>query len=86
MKAEIVVTFEGITQEQLWAAIQGLRNVEQTNPQLINMYMMVTASDLTEEQSVGLLKSINPPFTYFKQFTPASTFTANRNVGLWPKK
>ena len=80
MKAEIVVTFEGLLETELKAALQALRNVEQCNPERISMFMLVTTPELSNEQSIEMLKSITPPLTYFKTFDDSAIFTANRNV------
>jgi hypothetical protein len=80
MKTEIVVTFDGITELELQYALQGLRNIEQENPERISMFMMVTAPEISNERSLEILKSLKPPFSYFKSFTDASVFTTNRDL------
>jgi hypothetical protein len=80
MKAEIVVTFDGLLPTELKAALQGLRNIEQCNPERIEMFMLVTTPEIPTEQAMEMLKSITPPLTYFKTFTDSAIFTANRNV------
>jgi hypothetical protein len=80
MKAEIVVTFEGIQPHELKDALQGLRNVEQEDPERITMFAMVTAPELSTDEVVSLLKSLNPPLPYMKVLTKNSTLTSNREI------
>jgi len=77
---EITVTFDGLLETELKAAIQGLRNVEQCNPERISMFMLVSVPEFPTEKSIELLKSLTPPLTYFKIFTDRSVFTANRDI------
>lgn len=86
MKAEIVVTYDGITELELKAALQGLRNVEQENPQRIMMFAMVTAPELKTEQMVELLKGIRPPLEYIKVITESSTLASNRVIHEDPRR
>lgn len=80
MKAEIVVTYEGITESELKAALQGLRNVEQENPERIMMIAMVTAPALEIEQLNGVLQGIRPPIEYMKVISRSSYLVANRQI------
>jgi hypothetical protein len=78
MKAEIHVTFDGITRTELLTALQGLRDVEQKDPTRIDLFILVNTPDLTTEEVTGMLNSLKPPLPYMEVFGPSSTFGANR--------
>lgn len=80
MKAEIVVTFDGISREELKDALQGLRNVEQENPERIAMFAMVTAPELTTEDVLDLLKRLNPPMDTIKVINKTTSLMSNREI------
>lgn len=85
MKAEIVVTYEGITDSELKDAMQGLRNVEQENPARIMMFMLVNVPDLPTGKVTQMLKEINPPLEYIKVISKSSSLASNRVIQEEPK-
>lgn len=80
MKAEIVVTFEGIKPHELKDALQGLRNVEQEDPERIAMFIMVNAPELSDDESVAILKNVIPPLECIKVISKASILGSNRSI------
>jgi hypothetical protein len=86
VKAEIVVTYEGITDLELKAALQGLRNVEQENPARIMMFAMVNVPDLPTEKVTQMLKELNPPLEYIKVISKSSSLASTRVLHEEPRR
>ncbi len=80
MKAQIVVNFEGITPLELQYALQGLRNVEQENPERIHMFILVNAEELKAEDVTGILKKVTPPLEYIRVIDKSHGMASNRHI------
>lgn len=85
MKAQIVVNFEGITDQELQFALQGLRNIEQGDPKRIHMFILVNAEELKAEDVTGILKKITPSFEYIRVIDKSHGMAANRHIEEEPK-
>jgi hypothetical protein len=69
MKAEIIVSFEGMNRTELIGALQGLRDVEQKDPQRIQMFILVNSPEMTIEETKGVLAWLKPPLPYTSVIT-----------------
>ncbi len=64
MKANIIVSFDGITPGELETTLQGLRNVEQGDSKRIQMMIITSAPELNMREMTELLQRIDPPLPY----------------------
>ena len=78
MRAEVIVTFNGIKPFELKDILQLLRDFEQKDPERIFMTMLVTAPELSEVHCTELLKKITPSFPFIKAVGGSANIVANR--------
>lgn len=62
MRISIVISGEDFTREDLRLLLQGIRDQEQKFSQNKEMFMAVSAPELTAQEMVEILGSLNPPF------------------------
>lgn len=80
MKVEIVVTYEDITLGELQEALQGLRDIEQKDPERIWMFAMINTPDLATRHMTELLQRLNPPLPFIQKITRNSSLTSTREI------
>jgi hypothetical protein len=83
MNAEITVTLEGITEEELLHALQSMRDLERTNPERIVLFLMVTAERMTAAQVSLLLSKLQPPLPYTLSLSTSSIAGTSKGAAPW---